>query len=177
MRFTVSTFLLISALGGRIHDASMVSQNWKRADAATVRLKPSAFVDLSTQIREELERRGCMVPQSSAKHAPHNVVRGHFTTAAQVDVGVLCSKGQISSILVFLGGAPTSVAEVATRRDADFLQVIGPGGIVGYSRFIAVANAKYIHNHYDRYGGTKPPLLDHDGINDGADGKASIVWY
>ena len=40
-------------------------------------------------------------------------------------------------------------------------------------------NPKYIQDHYVRYGGPKPPQLDHDGIDDGFDGKASVVryWY
>jgi hypothetical protein len=169
--------LLVVASGGPAQVAPLGAQNRQQADAATVRLKPAAFADLSTQVRQAIERRGCTVPQSYANPMPHNIVRGRFTSAAQMDVAVLCSKARVSSILVFRGGSTASVMELAAQPDADFLQEVGPGPVVGYSRSLAVANPKYIQDHYDRYGGSRPPPLDHDGLDDGFDGKASVVWY
>jgi hypothetical protein len=177
MRILASTLLLVVATGGRAQVAPLGAQNWQQADAATMRLKPAAFADLSTQVRQVLEQRGCTVPQTYANPTPHNVVRGRFTSAAQLDVAVLCSRERVSSILVFRGGSSTDVAELASSPDAEFLQGVGPGNLVGYSRSVASASPKYIQDHYDRYGGSKPPPLDHDGIDDGFDGKASVVWY
>jgi len=158
--------------------AAQSAQDWQRADAATVRLRPAVFSDLPTPIRQSLERRGCTVPQLHAVEAPHNVIRGHFTSAAQIDVAVLCSKARVSSILVFRGGSTTDVAVLASSPDKDFLQGLGPG-VIGYSRSLDAVGPKYIQDHYLRYGGPKPPPLDHDGIDDGFDGKASVVryWY
>lgn len=177
MRYFAQTILLLSTLSGPSFARVPAPQNWEQADAATVRLKPDVFSDLSAQIRKELDRRGCTVPQSYAKTSPHNVVRGRFTSAVQMDVAVLCSKAHTSSILVFRGGSTASVGELAAHPDSQFLQTIGPGNAIGYSRSIASASPKYIRDHYDRYGGLKPPPLDHDGIDDGFDGKASVVWY
>lgn len=172
MRFLVSV-LVASALAS----VPAVSQNWEQADAATVRLKPAAFASLSSQIRLELERRGCVVPQSHSEKVPHNVVRGRFTSGAQTDIAVLCSKERASSILVFRGGSTATVAELAKRRDAEFLQVVAADGVIGYSRALGIADPKYIQEHHRRYGGPTPPTLDHDGINDIFVGKASVVWY
>jgi hypothetical protein len=177
MRHLVSTVLLASTLGGLSHPLLQDPQEWQQADAATVRLKPAVFADLSAQIRKDLDRRGCTVPQSSGKSTPHNVVHGNFTSANQVDVAVLCSKENVSSILVFRGGSIASVGELASHRDATFLQVIGPGNAIGYSRSLERASPKYIHEHHVRYGGPKPPPLNHEGIEDCFDGKASVVWY
>jgi len=118
------------------------------------------------------------VPQSYGRQTPHNIIRGHFTSANQMDVAALCSRARVSSILVFRGGSSTDVAELASSPDAGFLQGLGPG-VIGYSRSLAAADPKYIQDHYVRYGGPKPPPLDHDGIDDGFDGKASVVryWY
>jgi hypothetical protein len=69
------------------------------------------------------------------------------------------------------------VAELAKRPDADFLQVVASGGVVGYSRFLGVASPRYIQEHHDRAEGPIPSRLDHDGINDIFVGKASVVWY
>lgn len=168
---------LVPMLASRSLSEPAMGQDWKQADAATVRLKPAGFPDLPAEVRRDLERRGCTVPQSFSTKVPHNVVRGRFTSAAQMDIAVLCSKERVSSILVFRGGSPASVAELARRPDADFLQVVASGGVVGYSRELDAADARFIHDHADRYQGPKPPPLDHDGIDDGFVGKASVIWY
>ena len=159
--------------------ASAVStpQDWRGANAATVRLKPSAFLDLPVIVRRYLERRGCEVPQSFSDRTPHNVIRGRFTSATQTDIAVLCSKAQVSSVLVFRGGTTSDVAVLAQQPDEGFLQVVDAGGVVGYSRALGIATPSYIREHYAAYGGPKPPPLDHDGINDIFVEKASVVWY
>lgn len=68
------------------------------------------------------------------------------------------------------------MSELAERADQDFLQVTGPGTI-GFSRVLGVATPRSIREHRQRYGGPKPPSLDHDGINDMFVEKASLVWY
>jgi hypothetical protein len=91
MRFS-AIFLLTSALVIWPHGA----HNWEQADAATVRLKPAAFANLPAEIRQELERRGCVVPQSYSDAAAHNVARGRFTSGRQMVIAVLCSKERVS---------------------------------------------------------------------------------
>jgi hypothetical protein len=56
--------------------------------------------------------------------------------------------------------------------------VVDPGGrVVGYSRALGVAQPGIHREHYDAYGGPKPPPIDHDGIGDIFVEKASVVWY
>jgi hypothetical protein len=148
------------------------------ADATIVRLKPGAFASLPITVRRELERRSCLVPQSFATPKPHNVITGTFTTRNQVDIAVLCSKNAVSSILVFRKGSTDSIAELARQPDRGYIQDgVGPGGSTGFSRVLDVASPAYIQEHHVRYGGPAPPRLDHDGLEDGFDGKASVVWY
>ena len=149
---------------------------WVRADVATVRLDPSTFTNVPAPVTAELQRRGCTVPQVFGGQQPHNVVRGSFRTPDRVDWAVLCSRQRRSSILIFWNGNPKLVSELATRSDADFLQVISPGEI-GFSRGIAVASPDYIRRQAQRYGRPTPPRLTHDGIDDAFVEKASIVWY
>jgi hypothetical protein len=155
----------------------LISQDWQAANAATVRLKPSAFPELPVTVRRYLERRGCEIPQAFSDKAPHNVVRGRFTSASQSDIAVLCSTGRVSTVLVFRGGNTSAVAELAQRPDEIFLQVVDAGGVVGYSRALGVASPSYIREHHAAYGGPTPPPMDHDGINDIFVEKASVVWY
>ncbi len=104
------------------------------------------------------------------------MVRGRFTNAADTDVAILCSTGQASRILVFRSGDVSQVAELAHQPDDGYHQRVD-GRSVGFSRALGVATPRYIQEHYEAYGGTKPPPLDHDGINDMFVEKASIVWY
>lgn len=55
-------------------------------------------------------------------------------------------------------------------------KVLGAGKI-GFSRIISTVGAKYIMEHYNEYGGTKPPANLHDGINEAFTEKASEVLY
>lgn len=150
MRLLTCALLLISGMPGQSPSPPLTAKDWTRADT---------------------------VPQSFTTHTPHDVVRGRFTSSPQQDVAVLCSKDGVSSILVFRGGSAASMMEVSRQPDSIFLQVVASGGVIGYSRALDVANPEYIRKHHGRYGGRKPPSLDHDGINDIFIRKASVVWY
>ena len=41
----------------------LTAQDWGRADLETKRLPPSAFSNLPPDIRSDLDRRGCSIPQ------------------------------------------------------------------------------------------------------------------
>jgi hypothetical protein len=154
----------------------VVAQDWADADAATKRLKPSAFKNIPAAVRAELERRGCTVPQPYGATRPANIVCGQFTSSKQMDWAALCSRERISVILVFRGGSTTDVAELSLEPDIGYLQGISEG-IIGYSRNLAIADAQYIRGHYDPSTRTPLPPLDHEGINDIFAEKASVVWY
>jgi hypothetical protein len=152
------------------------AEAWSRADAATHRLNPSAFPDLPERLVADLQRRGCTIPQVYTGGPPHNVIRGAFEGVAPVDWAVLCSRERVSTILVFPAGDPRWVSEIATRPDAEFLQLVAPGRI-GFSRAISVASADSIRGRHHRDSGSKPPSLTHAGIDDAFVEKASVVWY
>lgn len=150
---------------------------WQIADEATVRLKPTAFSQLPENIVSDLQVRGCTIPQIFGKSKPHNVIRGQFAKANQFDWAVLCSRNRVSSILVFWNGSTKFVAEIARFDDKDFLQGIDGAGKIGFSRAIEVVGKNYILEHYQAYGGRKPPPIKHQGINDAFVEKASSVHY
>jgi hypothetical protein len=154
------------------------AEAWNVADRMTKRLPPSAFSNLPTQLRTDLERRGCTIPQPYGASEPDNVIRGRFTSSGQTDWAVLCSRAQVSSILLFRGGSPSAVVELASRPDRHSLQGVG-GGRIGFSRKLGVATPKSIQDFYKAYGGHRPPPLDHDGIEDAFVDKASVIkyWY
>lgn len=173
----VPSFVLTIVLSSLLQHGSLAAHDWERANVATVRLKPAIFSELPATIRQDLERRGCEVPQTFSNKIPHNVIRGRFTSISEIDTAVLCSKRQISTILVFRGSSISAVTELATRPDREFLQVESAGNVVGYSRALGVAGPMYIRRHYREGKGAKLPQLNHDGINDIFIEKGSVVWF
>jgi hypothetical protein len=156
--------------------ASLQGNEWDKANREVVRLPPSTFNQLPGELIQELERRRCTVPQVWGSRQPGNVIRGEFLKKGQSDWAVLCSVSMKSSILVFAAGSPLNPMTIAEVEDMNMLQGVGSGQI-GYSRQIVPVDEEYILDHYRVYGGTKPPSIDHLGINDAFVGKASVVLY
>ncbi len=159
---------------------TLAQPDWEKASREIVRLPPSAFPELPSNLAQELTRRGCTIPQSPPQspevQGRHNVIRGHFARPDQTDWAVLCSVGRKSTILVFWNGSPANPASLESRPDADRLQGWGGDKII-FSWQIAPVDRAYILEHYRAYGGPKPPPIDHQGIDDRFVGKASVVLY
>ena len=150
---------------------------WELADRETVRLPPSDFPHLSKSVRDDLDARGCTIPQVYCGNCkPHNVISGHFKHPSQVDWTVLCSIDRQSTLLIYWGGSAESVSELSTTADKRWLQGMG-GDIIGFSHGIYTVDAKYITDHAHWYGGELPPHLDHEGIDEAFVEKASSVHY
>jgi len=150
---------------------------WATAEAEVKRLQPSAFPQLPSAVQRHLRHRGCLIPQTWANSKPHNVIRGEFIKAGQHDWAILCSRGGISTIMVYWRGTTASVSEMHEVADKNYLQVIDGDGRIGYSRYIGAVGREFILYCYRSYGGPEPPLIDHQGINDAYLGKASMVHY
>ena len=171
-------FLSLAANAAMVPATPPDDGQWILADRQTMRLSPRVFRSLPTGIVKYLVRRGCSIPQSpeAGTTAPHNVIRGEFQRPGQRDWAVLCSTKSESSILVFGGARTQSVTETAKAKDIDFLQRMDEGKIV-YSRVIGTVDRQYIWKHFQWYGGSQPPPIDHHGINDAFAGKGSVVLY
>ncbi len=153
------------------------ANEWEQADVATVRLEPKVFTLLPRVVIEYLDGRGCTIPQAFHPREPHNVIKGQFRKAGQVDWAVLCSKGRVSSILVFWNGKTDRIDDIASVEDRSFLQVVGDGQI-GFSRSIGTVDSKYILQRNELDGrGRWPASITHQGINDAFAEKASTVRY
>jgi hypothetical protein len=151
-------------------------QTPKAPAAAPRRLRPSAFISLAEPIQQNLAQRGCMVPQTYPDSLAHNVFSGRFTSREQVDVAVLCLRDTTSVILVYRAGLADSVMEVAPRPHLR-AELSDTGAGFTFSRAVGIADSAFIQSRFEAYGGTRPPTLDHHGINDIFPGKGSVVWY
>jgi hypothetical protein len=163
------SFLPVNISGLTASRLGVPPQKQRPPEASEVRkLKPSDFPALPSQIRRELERRGCSIPQVSIEGyeagEKQNVVSGEFARKGQTDWAALCSRRGQTAIHIFWGGPTKCAGVIGSAPD-------------NAERYIGMADAKYIRAHYENYGGRKPPPLLHQGINDGFAEKGSQVWY
>jgi hypothetical protein len=169
--------LVLGVIAGSSNIGAQAARgDWQQADEATVRLSPGSFPALPSEVRGELERRGCKIPQPANAGQLQNVISGKFTGTTVLDWAVLCSREKQSAILVFHRGRSKSMDELANEPDAHYLQMTEHGRI-GFSRLIMVAPGDAIRRHLGRHAALKPTAIDHDGIENSFVGKASTVWY
>lgn len=176
MRKIIALLLLDLATIALAQEAPISEAEWREAERSIQRLPPSAFKSLPTEIRTELEKRGCRVPQLYGDRPPHNAVQGHFIGTVRLDWAVLCSRKGTSAILVFQSEPPAKVWRIAPKPDFDFLQTIGQRKI-GFSRQLQVASPARIRTYFVYTAEKAPPPLSHDGIDDVFEDKASTVHY
>ncbi len=136
----------------------------------TIREAPiSRFPALPTGIQKNLRSRGCTVPQPPGSRKPENVIRGSFRDPKQIDWAVLCDirSTNTSMILVYWNQNPSHPAVLGRSplSNGNCWSTISPVG------------KAYIMEHYRAYGGPKPPVIDHQGIDVGICEKASTISY
>ena len=158
--------------GGEQIDRGQLTRDGKRWDYSIRKLPPSSFPALPTALRQELEKRQCMIPQTYQAKSPENVVTGEFLEKGARSWAVLCSREGNSTLLVFGSDPLSPPAELATRKDVEATvpRVITPG--LGFAWGIDNAHPKRIRSfqfNKDRY--------DHDGVEDAMLARGSSIHY
>jgi hypothetical protein len=176
--FFILKIIVFSAYISFINIPQSIAQKdlWAIADSLTIRLAPSSFPSLPKNIAHYLEINGYTIPQCYCDTIPHNVIHGYFAYYGQKDWAVLASKNQVSTIFVFWSGSEKYPTKLHTASDIGYLQGIGNEKI-GYSRVISTVGKDFILQHFEWYGGTKPPQINHEGINDAFIEKDSEIHY
>lgn len=164
------------AIAGLVLSIALAAVAGSPEVAPIKRLPPSAFSVLPRAVSSYLTRRKCTIPQSDYFEQKHNVIRGQFMIRGRMDWAILCSRNGTSTILIFAPGRTKPVAEIASGEDSHYLQG-GVGGQPEFSHSISVATRKDILSYRRVFGGWLPRPLDHQGIDDSFDGKASVVLY
>lgn len=172
----IQTFVTLTILLSPFAAAAASADIWSEAEKEIVRLEPTVFNELPSEVVEKLKAQKCTVPQTYKSNKPHNVISGSFAEENQKDWAVLCSRNSVSVIVIFWGGAARCSSEIAGSLDKNWLQGIGNNKI-GFSRTIGPASKEAILEHYKEYGGPTPPPTSHQGIDDYFLGKASVVHY
>jgi hypothetical protein len=150
---------------------------WTIAARQIRRLSPASFPELPKPFIAELERLGCTVPQSAYSGGRTNVIQGSFGAPGQHDWAVLCSRGGVSVIYLYWGGAAQCPRELRPASDAGYLQGLG-GGRIGFSRGIHKTSSYHEYPaDNDTTSVDREVQLDHDAIDDAFEGKASTVYF
>ena len=143
-------------------------------DKEGVYINPEQLKGLPSNVVTELQKMNCLIPQGILGHT--NAIEGEFVVKGQKDWAVLCSINGKSSIHVFWGGPERCPGAIAERLDGEYLYERG-SGVWEYDRGLGKVGEKFILEHYEAYGGVKPPPITHDAIEDRWLEKASVVRY
>jgi hypothetical protein len=129
------------------------------------RLPVSSFPELPAAFREQLERRGCLIPQTYEAHRPENVIHGSLERSGSSDWAVLCSAQGTVSLLAFFSSAPFQVQTLATATELQRLQEHDPSGVLGFNWGIDPVSPDRVHEAQSGLV-PRPARLDHDALAD-----------
>jgi hypothetical protein len=129
------------------------------------RLPPSSFPELPETFADQLNRRGCMIPQTYEAHHPENVVHARLERPDSIDWAVLCSSQGTVSLLVYFSSSPQRLTVLATAPETERLQIHGSSGVLGFNWGIDPASPAQIRQSQmgmDHH----PPPVNHDALAD-----------
>ena len=128
-------------------------------------LPVSSFPGLPEELAAQLNRRGCLIPQTYEAHQPENVVHASLERAGSSDWAVLCSERGTVSLLVYFSSAPAKLLVLASAPETARLQAHDPSGVLGFNWGIDPASPEQIRTaqigllH-------RPARVDHDALAD-----------
>jgi len=128
-------------------------------------LPVSSFPGLPEDLAAQLNRRGCLIPQTYEAHHPENVVHASLERAGSSDWAVLCSERGTVSLLVYFASAPAKVLVLATAPETRRLQAHDPSGVLGFNWGIDPASPEQVLEAQSAVR-PRPARVDHDALAD-----------
>jgi hypothetical protein len=139
-------------------------------------LPVGSFPDLPDAVQAELNRRGCLIPQTYAAHHPENVIHGSFEKPGSPDWALLCSAQGTVSLLVFFSGAPAKPSTLASTTETDRLQSHDSTGVLGFNWGIDSASPDQVRQAQAATD-PRPPKLDHDALADSTVDRRTVYRF
>lgn len=139
-------------------------------------LPVASFPQLPQSVQDQLNQRGCLVPQTYQAHRPENVIHGSFERPGSSDWAALCSAHGSVSLLVFFGADPAHPFTLASGQETERLQAHDPGKVLGFDWGLDAASPLQVH---DAQAGMapRPPLIHHDAIADSTIDRVTVYHY
>jgi hypothetical protein len=89
-----------------------------RTSADTLaRVSPALFLAAPATVRDELQLRGCLIPQDTGRTGLRNVIHGSFSGRGAKVWAALCSRRGTTTLLVLRPGAPIRVDSLNAAAD------------------------------------------------------------
>lgn len=129
------------------------------------RLPASSFPALPDAVQSELNRRGCMIPQTYEAHRPENVIHADFEGRGATDWAVLCAAQGTVSLLVFFDGGSQPPSVLASAPETERLQAHDASGVLGFNWAIDPASPRQVAEA-QRGMLPRPESLDHYAVAD-----------
>ena len=137
-------------------------------------LPVSSYPAIPARIADQLNQRGCLIPQTYEAHAPENVVHASLQAPGSSDWAVLCSAQGTVTLLVFFAEIPVQV--LATAPETERLQTHDATGTLGFNWGIDPAAPVRVHEAQSSLD-HRPALLDHDALADSVIDHRTIYHY
>ncbi len=176
--------VLIAALkaqtSGVIMDAfstsGQVTVNGQTRQYKVEHLPASSFPALPAAVAAELNRRGCLIPQTYEAHGPENVIHGSFKLPGEKDWAALCSVHGTVSLLVFFDGSAESPEVLSTAAETSRLESNNLTGKLEFDWGIDVATPELVHEAQSQMR-HRPAKSDHDAIADSVIDGATVYRF
>lgn len=139
-------------------------------------LPVNSFPQLPAAVQAELNRRGCLIPQTYEAHRPENVVNASLERSGSSDWAVLCSAEGAVSLLVFFGDRPAEPFVLASAPETERVQAHDASGVLGFAWGIDPASPEQVHQAQAGLQ-PRPPRLDHDALADTIIDHATVYHF
>jgi hypothetical protein len=154
-----------NALDAQLNHSGQIEVDGRVMPYLIRHLPVSSFPQLPASVQDELNRRGCLIPQTYEARGPENVVHASLEKKGSTDWAVLCSTHGTVSLLVFFGDADGAQPTVlASAPETERLQPSG-GGALGFNWAIDAATPLQVHQAQAGMR-RRPAMLDHDALAD-----------
>jgi hypothetical protein len=136
----------------------------------------SSFPNLPEELAVQLNRRGCLIPQTYEAHHPENVVHASFERPGSSDWAVLCSAQGTVSLLVYFSSDPTRLLVLSAAPETERLQAHDPSGILGFNWGIDPASPEQVSQ---AQAGLlrRPTPVDHDALADSLVDRHTVYHF
>jgi hypothetical protein len=128
------------------------------------RLPVASFPDLPQKVASQLEKLGCLIPQTYQAHHPENVIHASLERPGSSDWAALCSTDRTVKLMVFFASS-SDPSIMASESESARMETHDRTGVLGFAWGIDVASPQQVREaqatmeHH-------PPLLDHDALAD-----------
>jgi len=140
------------------------------------RLPVASFPDLPEKIASQLEKLGCLIPQTYQAHHPENVIHASFERPGSSDWALLCSTDRTVKLLVFFASSSSTPAVLASESETARMETHDRTGVLGFAWGIDAASPQQVREAQSTME-HHPPPLDHDALADTFVEKSTVYHF